>query len=153
MASQAACAELTNALPALGEIKRMIQRRLPSGQVSAIPILGALALAGDQRASTLAERLHLDLSVVSRQVSGLLDAGLIERHQDPDDGRAHRLSLTPAGTAVLERFTAGLTDVFGRALDGWDDSDVLALARLLRRFADAVGNADADQLGRTEALA
>ena len=51
-------------------------------------------------------------------ISGLVDrmtaANLIKRRADPDDGRAWRLWLTPAGRAAMAQSKAGLIEVNAR---------------------------------------
>src|ERR1700755_3345303 len=62
--------------------------------------LGVIA-QGPCRPGQVAEKLCLDRSVISRQVAALVDAGLVDRASDPDDGRAELVSLTDAGRERL----------------------------------------------------
>src|SRR4051812_48047515 len=55
------------------------------------------------RASDLVATLDLDKGFVSRQVAHLERLGLVERVSDPEDGRAQRITLTPAGRETLDR--------------------------------------------------
>jgi DNA-binding MarR family transcriptional regulator len=142
MASQEACAQLLDQLPAIGEIKRQFHRVVPAvgtlGAAGVIPALALLATTGEQRASDLAEKLRLDLSVISRQVATLIDAGLVEKATDPSDRRVHRLAITDAGLATLRGHREQMVDLISRGLADWDDEDVVVLARLLRRCADSI---------------
>jgi DNA-binding MarR family transcriptional regulator len=68
-------------------------------------------------------------------ISGLVDrmtsANLIRRRADPDDGRAWRLWLTPAGRAALAQSKAGLTEVNARLTDGFSEAEIDVVARWL----------------------
>ena len=68
-------------------------------------------------------------------ISGLVDrmtaANLIKRRADPDDGRAWRLWLTPAGRAALARSKAGLSEVNARLTDGFSEAEIDVVARWL----------------------
>jgi DNA-binding MarR family transcriptional regulator len=142
MASQEACAQLLDQLPAIGEIRRQFHRVVPTvgnlGAAAVIPALAVLAFTGEQRASDLAEKLRLDLSVISRQVSSLIDAGLVVRATDPNDRRVHRLAITEAGLQTLRDHRERMVELISAGLADWDDEDVVTLARLLRRCADSV---------------
>jgi DNA-binding MarR family transcriptional regulator len=68
-------------------------------------------------------------------ISGLVDrmtaANLIRRRADPDDGRAWRLWLTPAGRAALAQSKAGLAEINARLTDGFTDAEIDVVARWL----------------------
>ena len=49
--------------------------------------------------SDIAQRLSVDLSVASRQVAALVAAGYAAREPDPEDRRAHRITVTERGHA------------------------------------------------------
>ena len=68
-------------------------------------------------------------------ISGLVDrmtaANLIRRRADPDDGRAWRLWLTPAGRAALAQSKAGLAEINARLTDGFTEAELDVVARWL----------------------
>jgi DNA-binding MarR family transcriptional regulator len=68
-------------------------------------------------------------------ISGLVDrmslANLIERRADPEDGRAWRLWLTPAGRAALARSKAGLSEINARLTSGFTEAELDVVARWL----------------------
>ncbi len=81
----------------------------------------------DLTAATLLAR-----SSCSRLVDGLAAAGLVERQPDPDDRRAVRVRLRPAGRRVVRR--AGAVHVRGISRyveDRLESRDVGELARIL----------------------
>ena len=54
---------------------------------------------------------------------------------DPDDRRASRIRLTPAGRRTIERVRRARRAWLEQLLQGWDDDDLSHLADLLSRFA------------------
>ena len=68
-------------------------------------------------------------------ISGLVDrmaaADLIKRRADPDDGRAWRLWLTPAGRTALAQAKAGLVEVNARLTEGFSEAEIDVVARWL----------------------
>ena len=70
-----------------------------------VPQLAALHLvdqAGELRQSALAEQLALSASAASRLVDGLVQRGLLERREHPEDRRARALSVSPRGATMLD---------------------------------------------------
>lgn len=115
---------------------RVLERGAHGVEGSALAALSHLVKDGDQRASTLAERLGLDPSTMSRHVAALVRSGHVERVSDPEDGRAALLRATDAGRqafAGTQRLRTRLLDV---ALASWDPAEVDALARGLGHFND-----------------
>jgi DNA-binding MarR family transcriptional regulator len=101
---------------------------------AAYGLLALLQDAGPLRASDLVARLGLDKSTVSRQVSTLVDLGLVDRTADPADGRAQVLTPSPEGATRL----AGIRDArrarWEADMAGWPAEDVATLAELLGRL-------------------
>ncbi len=64
--------------------------------------------------TTLADRLQLDRSSVTRLVQRLVERGWLRRDHDPADGRAAILRLTGAGRAAAERLAATRAAKFAR---------------------------------------
>lgn len=56
--------------------------------------------------SDLSEHLEITNAATSQLVDKLVQAGLLERVEDPHDRRAKQVSLTPAGEAFIERAIA-----------------------------------------------
>jgi len=116
-------------------------RRQASGSAhdkSVVMLLSHLMTVGPLRASDLSERACLDLSTVSRHLSGLEADGYVTRTPDPDDGRAQLLSVTPSGEQLVKEVRKQRLAMLAQALDGWSDTDRLQLIRLIRRLADSL---------------
>jgi DNA-binding MarR family transcriptional regulator len=63
-------------------------------------------MEGGRRLTDLSDRLLCDKSTVTRTVDWLENEGLARRVADPDDRRAQRVVLTPAGSALREQVSA-----------------------------------------------
>lgn len=99
-------------------------------------LLHRLALSPGIRVADLAEGCGLDASTASRHVRNLEDAGLLARTGDPDDRRAARLSLTPAGQDALDSALRVRADLVSCATAHWSAPDRRRLAELLSRLSD-----------------
>ena len=90
------------------------------------------------RISDLAEEIDTERSTASRQVTELVDLGLVRRSSDPDDGRVVVLHVTDEGSAVMDRiyeaWYAELDEVLGR----WSRRDRDRLLGLLERLDGAL---------------
>src|SRR4051794_38956925 len=125
-------------IPLLRAAERAAARKAggPDGVESAAYVLPArLVLEGPRRSNALAEAVHSDPSTVSRQVAGLVRAGLVERRPDPEDGRATLLAPTPEGLRVFEANRDRRNHEISDMTDHWDEDDRVRLAELLERFA------------------
>lgn len=119
-------------------------RRLRStwrGDPAAVGLLHHLACAGPVRISGLADALVLDVSTVSRHVSGLEADGLLVRQEDPDDRRATIIAISEEGRAYVTRALDERSAFLRRALATWPAEDVDALIGYLDRLADDLGRA------------
>jgi DNA-binding MarR family transcriptional regulator len=100
-------------------------------------LLFKLSARGESlRVTDLAETLGVDTPTVTRKVQQLERDGMVVRQSDPEDGRASRIRLTPAGRRTIERVRRARRAWLDRLLQGWDDDDLSVLADLLSRFAD-----------------
>ncbi|MFF3707357.1 MarR family winged helix-turn-helix transcriptional regulator [Streptomyces phaeochromogenes] len=102
-------------------------------------LLGHLEDVGGCRATDLAAHYSLDKSTVSRQVSALERAGLVERRADAQDQRVQVLHLTPAGKEILAQVTASRRVAFRERLAGWPEEDLERFAGYLLRYNAAAG--------------
>jgi DNA-binding MarR family transcriptional regulator len=117
----------------------------PGLHPAAAMLLSDLAKNGEARPSELAKRRFVDLSVVSRQITQLSAAGLVDRRPAPEDGRASLVSVSEKGRAELARWRGNYLEFMEKALGGWDDERVTDLTgRLAEMNADlrrALGSA------------
>ena len=113
---------------------RLARELHPDLDGAAYGLLALLQDTGPPRASDLVARLGLDKSTVSRQVSSLVDLGLVDRAADPDDGRAQVLTPSAEGAARLTGIRNARRARWEADLSGWDTDDVATLATLLGRL-------------------
>ena len=100
-------------------------------------LLFKLSAKGDSlRVTDLAEILGVDTPTVTRKVQQLERDGMVVRQTDPDDRRASRIRLTPAGRRTIERVRRARRAWLEQLLQDWGDDDLSALADLLSRFAE-----------------
>ena len=79
-------------------------------------VLVALVELDGIRMSDLARRLSLSNSSITAAARGLAERGLVERRDDPDDGRAARLFLTEAGRSRADASAARIDEFEARVL-------------------------------------
>lgn len=128
---------LMSLMMALG---RRMRQRQPGDEVdySAFPILKLLSHQGPMRLSALAQVLGLDASTVSRHARQLEDRGLLERTEDPDDGRASRVAVSEQGNSCLAKSFETRRHVITSALDGWTPEERETLRTLLHRLVESL---------------
>lgn len=119
-------------------------RRLRStwrGDPAAVGLLHHLACSGPVRVSALADALALDVSTVSRHVSGLEAEGLLFRQEDPGDRRATIVDISDTGRGYVSRALEERSAILRSALSSWADGDIHALTGYLDRLSDDLGRA------------
>jgi len=133
--------DVLRAIEAFGHTQRCIaaafaqQLGLPRATLST---LFKLYLHGTMQISELAQLLQVDVSVASRQVTALVEAGLVVRHVDPDDRRARTVALSAAGTERASTARRNVSRNLAAALGGWDRERLTALTTSLTDLSDAV---------------
>ncbi len=99
-------------------------------------VLNQLALNGPMTVGGLAERLGITHVSVSQTRLSLEKAGLIRQDRDADDARRRLLSLSPAGTALVDRL-APVWSALEQASLGLD-AEVNGLITVLDRLEAAL---------------
>ena len=100
-------------------------------------VLYALSAAPEGRRITeLCDDVLLTQPGISRLIARLEVAGLVQRVEDPDDGRACRIRLTPAGTRAQRRVgRRHARHVAGTMTRGLTHAQLLQLRELCRAVA------------------
>ena len=105
---------------------------------AAYVILRCLQDEGPQNVSAIAERLNLDGSTVTRQVTALQQDALVERRADPRDGRGTVIEATGLGLKQVDEVRAARRELYDRMLADWSDADRDQLAGSLSRLTRAM---------------
>lgn len=114
---------------------RMLHPDLPPGGYM---LLAWVAEHGPVRASALVDGLGIDKGAVSRMVQAIVDLGLLERHPDPEDGRASLVSLTAEAREGLDRVARERRVRFNDRLADWSPDDIDRLSGMLSRYNEAL---------------
>ncbi len=124
----------------LGEATRRATEQKPHRALdrSAYVILRLLQAAGPLNVSALADRLNLDGSTVTRQVTALEKDGLVQRRPDPRDGRGTVIAPTDTGLAQVDAVRRARREVYDVVLGDWSESDRAQLATMLQRLTDTL---------------
>ncbi len=93
-------------LNVFGALGKLVQYRLPEGMserlnLTQIRILHQLTYHPGLSQKEMAASLEVTPAAISQAVRSLLEAGLVERHPDPDDTRIWRLALSERGREVM----------------------------------------------------
>lgn len=99
-------------------------------QARALRIIGE---SGPVRPSEIAARLHIAPRSATDVLDALAEGGWVERVADPGDRRAALISLSPAGSALLERVSGVRRQEAERLLAPLDADARRALGELLGR--------------------
>jgi DNA-binding MarR family transcriptional regulator len=95
--------EIARLRVAIGRLhRRMVQRTSGNLTFSQTSALVAVEKVGPIRLGELAARERVAAPSMTRTVSGLVEAGLLNRAGDPQDGRSFLLSITDLGRTFIE---------------------------------------------------
>ncbi|CAB4731293.1 unannotated protein [freshwater metagenome] len=126
-------------------IRRVIAERArlvhPDLQPASYLMLSHVAESGPMRASSVADLFTVDKGAISRQVTHLMELGLVEKSRDPEDGRAWLLSATPDAVQRLRTVAEQRRTYLAERLDGWEAGDLERFTDLLARYNDSLGQA------------
>jgi DNA-binding MarR family transcriptional regulator len=96
---------------------------------SSVAALATIERRGPLAPSELAELERVKRPTITRVVSRLEEAGLVERTNDPTDGRAFLVSITRRGSELLRRIRTRKNAYLARRLGKLDADDLAALER------------------------
>ncbi|MGH3416669.1 MAG: MarR family winged helix-turn-helix transcriptional regulator [Actinocrinis sp.] len=104
MTSQPDPHDITRLRVAVGRLHRRLAQRA-SGELTFAQISALVMVEkhGPIRQGELAAREKVAAPSMTRTVSGLISAGLVQKIPDPDDGRSCHIVATPAGKSLLEQ--------------------------------------------------
>ena len=76
----------------------------------------------------LANKLSLDISTLSRNLSNLINKGIIVKNKDSLDGRAYNISLTSNGNKLYKNVYLDINEEFYKILNQLDVHDTESLS-------------------------
>ncbi len=134
--------ELARLFTNMGQkLARRAHQGMDHQDFSTLVALSSDASPEGTRLRELAAVRGFDASTMSRRVSHLCDAGLLERTPDPQDGRAHLLSLSADGRRAMAEERARRVHLITESLGEWTQQDKGDLARMISRLNDSLENA------------
>ncbi|MGX6512274.1 MarR family winged helix-turn-helix transcriptional regulator [Rhodococcus sp. SJ-2] len=144
---------LTDAIFLFG---RTLRAALSHSEVDLLPnalagVLFLLARTGQCRPSELAAEMHVGQSSLSRQIGELVDRGLVDKHPDPDDKRAHLVTCSSAGLDILGAIRDRRTERLAAQLGDWNGKQLEDALDVLDRLNNALGPIVAAGVGTTNA--
>lgn len=123
------------------DFRRLVLRSVDV-ELSTLRLLRAVERhPSDPSVSEVADTLGIDQSTASRQIEQAAKAGYLTRQRCADDGRRSKLTLTPAGTAVLADTNRNRRNALGQVTAGWSEQDLRDLVRLLHELRDGFDRA------------
>ncbi|AIY03891.1 Transcriptional regulator, MarR family [Arthrobacter sp. PAMC 25486] len=101
---------------------------------AAYGLLSVLLHQGQMRLTDLAKHIGVGKPSISRQIALLLNIGLVQKEDDPVDGRAQLIELTDAGREKMSLIQTGRQNAFHARLKNWDEAELATLATLLAKL-------------------
>lgn len=89
-----------------------------------------------QSVGALADQVNLDASTVTRQVAAMKNAGLVEKHHNPDDRRGGFVTITEAGRDAAAEVRYRRLERVEEGFKNWPEDDRREFARLTARYND-----------------
>lgn len=87
-------------------------------------------------ATRLSELISIDRATIGNVVHRLEAKGLVTRKPDPNDGRAKRIFVTPAGRKMIKAINAVRANISRRILAPLKQADRRMLMKLLEQLVD-----------------
>jgi len=102
------------------------------------PLLVGIDRFGPIGVVELSDRVGRDYTTLCRQAAKLESLGLVKRRANALDRRVREAVITPKGKAMVDLIDAARERIGRAVFATWDTGDIDALARLMRKFADAL---------------
>lgn len=102
--------------------------------------LAQLGLAEPGTVRSLAEGAVVDRAETSRALARLIGLGVVQRHENEEDQRSPRFTLTPEGRALYQRLRKPVSAFISSLVAGVDEADIEAADRALWAVAQGCRN-------------
>ena len=97
-------------------------------------VVAVVAETGGVPQQAICARTRMDKVTVSRAAIALVGRGLLDRGRNPDDGRSHLLTLTPAGRDLYAQVAPKALELEQRIFGQLDPAAVERFVAVLRRI-------------------
>jgi DNA-binding MarR family transcriptional regulator len=104
------------------------------------PLLVGIERFGPIGVVEMADRVGRDYTTVSRQVAKLESLGLVHRRPSAADRRVREAVISPKGKAMTDLVDAAREKIGSAIFETWAAREIEELLRLMRKFADALGD-------------
>lgn len=104
-------------------------------EAAVLPVRYLGRLGHGIRQGALAEALYLEGPSLIRVLGQLIELGLVERREDPADGRAKIVTLTASGKELNRRLAGDLGRLRRKVFDEVTDADMEACLRAFDKMA------------------
>lgn len=121
-------ARLTTAISRISRRIRVVSFSMTSGALSA---LATIDRSGPLRPAELADVERVTRPSITRIVAALESRGFISRTDDPGDGRAFVVSITPSGHEALARARAERAQDIAALMEGLTTDEVATIRQAL----------------------
>jgi MarR family transcriptional regulator, 2-MHQ and catechol-resistance regulon repressor len=105
-------------------------------------VLDALYHLGALSPGQLSAKLFRSSSNLTTVIANLERDGLVRRTRDPNDGRAHVVSLTTRGRRLIQRLIPTHVERVARAMSALSPHEQEELGRLCRKLGRALSDGD-----------
>ncbi len=137
-ASSAALRDLESELAQLVRTLDSTYRRRGHPMERAHYLLLLELLDGPRASGDLAQRLGLDHSTVTRQITAIRRLGYVRSLPNPDDGRSTLIEATEEGRRTCSEMQAVRLERLDALLEGWDTGERARFADDLHRLNGAL---------------
>lgn len=139
--------DILRAFEEFGRAQREIGSRLTRSldlPRASIGLLRYLNAHGPVQIGCAAQHFRVDLSVTSRQVSALVDAGLAARDVDHDDRRARTVVLTEQGRVKVAELGVAVTAMMAEIFQDWDPAELKLATDHMTAIAQTIAEHQGD---------
>ena len=97
-------------------------------------ILLLISKNGPMGVKSIAEKLHLDISTVSRQAADLMEDEMLKKKKSETDRRSYLYEINNKGWDTIAHIRQGRKQRFAKMIDEWEDTEIEYFAHLLQKF-------------------
>ena len=97
-------------------------------------ILLLITKNGPMSVKHIAEKLHLDISTVSRQAADLLADDMLSKQPSKTDGRSYLYDINSKDLDMMTHIRHSRKQRLSKMIQEWDETEIEEFARLMKKF-------------------